>query len=160
MFVRIRNLHAAKEMWERSNTANTVFCVEVSRSGHFIPEEVRLFHRKILCQSMWPRGAGSDMIFTLHDKGDGCEDVRTWRLRRVLRDVDNIEACRQKKMGSSSTGWGRAPYFDLFRANFSNQSAKHMEGAEWRWYVLCGQIVRGFSARDDAERAGRIAAGK
>ena len=48
IFVHIRNLRGAKEMREKPNTANTVFCVEVSRSGHFIPEEVRLFHRKIL----------------------------------------------------------------------------------------------------------------
>lgn len=48
MFVRLRNSHAAKEMYSGSNTENTVFCVEVSRSGHFIPEEVRVFHSKIL----------------------------------------------------------------------------------------------------------------
>lgn len=111
-------------------------------------------------QSMWPRGA----VFAYHLhaawQDDGCEDDRTWRLRRVLRDVYKIEARGAKKFGSSSTGWGCVAYVDLFRANFSYQSAKRLEGAEWSRHVLRGQIVRGFSARYDAERAWRIAAGK
>ncbi len=49
MFVHFCNLQATKEMFYGPNTENTVFCVEVSRSGQFIPEEVRVFHRKILC---------------------------------------------------------------------------------------------------------------
>ena len=37
-------------MCKRSNTANPVFRVELSRTGHFIPEKVRFFHREILCK--------------------------------------------------------------------------------------------------------------
>lgn len=48
MFVRIRNSHAAKEMHLQPNTANPVFCVELSLTEHFIPKKVRFFHREIL----------------------------------------------------------------------------------------------------------------
>jgi hypothetical protein len=36
-------------MYRRPNTANPVFCVELSRTRHFIPEKVHFSHRKILC---------------------------------------------------------------------------------------------------------------
>ena len=49
MFVHIRNSHAGKEIYLQPNTANPVFCVEVSLTGHFIPKRVRFFHREILC---------------------------------------------------------------------------------------------------------------
>jgi hypothetical protein len=49
MFVHIRNSHAGKEMYLEPNTANPVFCVELSRTEHFIPKTVRFFHREILC---------------------------------------------------------------------------------------------------------------
>lgn len=48
MFVHLRNSHAGKEMCLEPNTANPVFCVELSRTGHFIPKKVRFFHREIL----------------------------------------------------------------------------------------------------------------
>jgi len=71
MFVRLCKLHATKEMYYGSNTENTVFCVEVSRSRHFIPEAVRLFHNKILCKSMWPLAVVFAIIPT-HDDKDHC----------------------------------------------------------------------------------------
>lgn len=36
-------------MYLQPNTGNPVFCVELSRTRHFIPEKVRFFHREILC---------------------------------------------------------------------------------------------------------------
>ena len=35
-------------MYGEPNTANPVFCVELSGTGHFIPKKVRFFHREIL----------------------------------------------------------------------------------------------------------------
>ena len=48
MFVHLCNLHATKGMYLETNTVNPVFCVELSRTGHFIPKKVRFFHREIL----------------------------------------------------------------------------------------------------------------
>ncbi len=58
-------------MYSGANTENTVFRVEVSGSRHFIPEAARVFHRKILVQSMWPRGLVFAIIST-HDDEDHC----------------------------------------------------------------------------------------
>ena len=109
---------------------------------------------------MWPRGAVFAIISTRHDKDDDCEDRRQ-RVRRVSCNVYKTEARGAKKMGPSSTGWSDAAVcLDLPGASFSHQSTKRVEGAEWSRYVRSGKIVRGFSARDDEERARRIAAGK
>jgi hypothetical protein len=82
------------------------------------------------------------------------------QLCRVLRDVRTIEDKGPGNVGSSSTGWDLIDFFDSCGSSFSDQSAKRLEGSEWSRHVLSGQIVRGFSARDDAERAWSIATRK
>lgn len=111
-------------------------------------------------QSMWLLGVVSAII-TTHDDKDDCSRTReTLRSRPVASDAHRIENCWPANMGSSSTDLDRALCFDLLRTNVSDQSAKRLEGAEWTRNVLSGQIVRGFGARDDAKRTGRIATRK
>lgn len=85
MFVRFRKLHTRQEMYLQPNTANPVFCVELSRTRQFIPEKVRFFHREILCNQCgcvaWRSLLSPREMMKTADPCVAASMVRPWRQR-------------------------------------------------------------------------------